>query len=87
MHVKKLPKLAVSWTLNASLVLSEVFLDAFQFEYEKKMKYGPFCVVIVQLGAVNQEFQLAFFEKMKFRKKILAFTKAVGFWKFWCFYD
>ena len=43
------------------------------------MKYGSFCGVIVQLVAVNQEFQLEFFEKMEFRKKILAFTKAVEF--------
>ena len=46
------------------------------------MKYGSFCVVIVQLVAVNQEFQLEFFEKMKFRKRSLTFTKAVGFLKF-----
>ena len=79
MHVKKLPKLAVSWTLNAFLVLSEVFLDTFHLEYGLKMKYGSFCVMIVQLVTVNQEFQLEFFEKMEFRKTILAFTKSVGF--------
>ena len=46
------------------------------------MKHGSFCVVIVQLVAVNQEFQLTFFEKMEIRKKILTFTKVVGLLKF-----
>ena len=63
-NVNKLPKLAVSWTLNASLVLSEVFLVTFQLDYREKMEYGSFCVVIVQLVAANQKFQLAFFEKV-----------------------
>ena len=64
---------------DASLVLSEVFLDTFNSEYGLKMKYRSFCVMIGQLVAVNQEFQLEIFEKMEFRKKILAFTKSVGF--------
>ena len=46
------------------------------------MKYEKFCVMIVYLVAANQEFQPEFFEKMKFRKRSLTFTKAVGFLKF-----